>query len=281
MHLLGQLGIDIKLLIAQIINFGLLLWLLSKFLYKPIIKRIEKDEQELRQARIQNIRFNEEREQFAKKQKAEIAKIKRRSQEIIKEAESIASQIRKQIKEEATNEKKAIIERAKQRLEAKEEKFKQQIKTALQKETVAKIKHQMKSISSGRWHQAWHTVFFDNLLNQIKQVEFSKDHLTKLLDNFASKKNKTAAKALSEKEILELEHNSIGGIILEYAYPLSEEEDKKLIELLAKKIGVKSFVIKILKKKNSRLLGGFRLETAGLVFESNLLNEINNAVEIK
>ena len=53
MEILGKLGIDIKLLIAQIINFGLLLWLLKKFLYVPIVRRIEKDERELNEAKIQ------------------------------------------------------------------------------------------------------------------------------------------------------------------------------------------------------------------------------------
>ena len=53
MEILGKLGIDIKLLIAQIINFGLLLWLLKKFLYAPIVRRIEKDERELNEAKIQ------------------------------------------------------------------------------------------------------------------------------------------------------------------------------------------------------------------------------------
>jgi hypothetical protein len=51
--------------------------------------------------------------------------------------------------------------------------------------------------------------------------------------------------------------------------------------LLAKKIGVESKIIKIFKKKNDSLLNGFRLEIAGLIIESNLLNEIKNATIIK
>ena len=54
MEFLKNLGIDVKLLIAQIINFGLLLWLLKKLLYKPFIKRIEKDEKERESARVEN-----------------------------------------------------------------------------------------------------------------------------------------------------------------------------------------------------------------------------------
>jgi len=43
MELLGKLGVDPRLLLAQIVNFGLLLLILNKFLYKPLIKKIEKD----------------------------------------------------------------------------------------------------------------------------------------------------------------------------------------------------------------------------------------------
>ena len=65
MELLGNLGIDVSLLIAQMINFGLLLWLLTKFLYRPIVKRIEKDEKELKQARIQKKELEQQKNSFA------------------------------------------------------------------------------------------------------------------------------------------------------------------------------------------------------------------------
>ncbi|HDH31328.1 MAG TPA: hypothetical protein ENH26_00980, partial [Candidatus Wolfebacteria bacterium] len=72
MEFLGNLGIDIKLLIAQIINFGLLLWLLTKFLYKPIIKRIEKDETELKQAQIQKKELEQQKNTFVEQKKKEL-----------------------------------------------------------------------------------------------------------------------------------------------------------------------------------------------------------------
>ena len=65
--LLTQLGIDWKLLIAQIINFLVLLAILYKFLYKPVFKilhdREEKIEKSLRQAeRIEKNLFESEAE---------------------------------------------------------------------------------------------------------------------------------------------------------------------------------------------------------------------------
>ncbi len=116
MEFLGNLGIDIKLLIAQIINFGLLLWLLSKFLYKPIIKRIEKDENELKQAQIQNGKLERQRNTFAEQKKKEIAEAKKRAREIIKEAKNMAKEIKKQVQQETEQEKRAVIKQIKSRL---------------------------------------------------------------------------------------------------------------------------------------------------------------------
>jgi F-type H+-transporting ATPase subunit b len=97
MEFLGNLGIDVKLLVAQIINFGLLLWLLTKFLYRPIIKRIEKDETELKQAQIQNKELGQQKNAFAEQKKKEIAEAKKQAREIIKEAENIAKEIKKRV----------------------------------------------------------------------------------------------------------------------------------------------------------------------------------------
>jgi len=116
MEFLGNLGIDIKLLIAQIINFGLLLWLLTKFLYRPIIRRIEKDEQELKQAQIQNSKLEQQKNNFAEYKKTETAGIKKQAREIIKEANDMAEEIEKRIRQSAGEEKQAVIKQIKSRL---------------------------------------------------------------------------------------------------------------------------------------------------------------------
>jgi len=116
MQILGSLGIDTKLFFAQIVNFGLLLWLLTKFLYKPIINRIEKDETELKQAQIQNETLTKEKEEFEQQKRNETTKQKQQSQIIIQEAETIAKQIKKRAQIESTQEKQAVIKQIKDRL---------------------------------------------------------------------------------------------------------------------------------------------------------------------
>ncbi len=112
MGLLGDLGIDVRLLIAQIINFGLLLFLLSKFVYEPVMKRIEEDE--AAEGKLKEL--EKQTTEFEERKKTENLKAKRRTREMLKEAEGIAERIQAQARQEAEAEKQAIITQIQARL---------------------------------------------------------------------------------------------------------------------------------------------------------------------
>lgn len=116
MEILGKLGIDIKLLIAQIINFGLLLWLLKKFLYSPIIKRIEKDERELNEAKIQTEKLEKEKARFQEQKTRELAQTRKKAAGIVAEAEKIAGKIKEHAQKETEEEKKKVLQQIHNRL---------------------------------------------------------------------------------------------------------------------------------------------------------------------
>ena len=116
MHLLGQLGIDLPLLIAQVVNFCILLFLLWKFLYHPIIERIEADEAMLEQVQRDKEALQRETARL------EIARVtrekerKRSAEATIRDAEMIAHEIRERAREEARKEKEAVISQIHARL---------------------------------------------------------------------------------------------------------------------------------------------------------------------
>jgi F-type H+-transporting ATPase subunit b len=116
MQFLGELGIDTQLLLAQIINFGILLWLLNRFLYKPIVKRIEKDEAELKEAQMVKEDLEQEKRKFEQEKEKEIGEVKQRSQRIIKEAEEVAREIKQRARQEAEQERQAVVQQIKKRL---------------------------------------------------------------------------------------------------------------------------------------------------------------------
>ena len=93
-----QLGIDGQLLVTQLINFAIMVAILAKFLYKPILKTIND-----RQKRI------EEGLALAANMETEREKLKALHAKTVREAEAEAQKIINAAKKEAVAVKEAII----------------------------------------------------------------------------------------------------------------------------------------------------------------------------
>lgn len=116
MEFLGSVGIDVKLLFAQVVNFGLLLWLLSVWVYRPILRRIEEDEHELLKVREQQEALNKEKDLFEREKHKAVSEAKKHAEEIIYEAEAIAKGIRERAQKETDQERQAVVDQIKARL---------------------------------------------------------------------------------------------------------------------------------------------------------------------
>lgn len=116
MQFLGSLGVDLWLLLAQVCNFLLLLFVLNKLIYKPLIKRIEADEQTMRKVELSQLALQEKEQQLVVFEKQQHDEHTRRAREIIREAEEMAVAIRETAERETAQEKQAVIAQIKQRL---------------------------------------------------------------------------------------------------------------------------------------------------------------------
>jgi F-type H+-transporting ATPase subunit b len=117
-----KLGLDAALLISQIVNFLLLIILLKKFAYKPVLnmlsERAEKIEQSLRQAeKIEKELKNTETEKLK-----EINKAKEEAKKIIEEALIIAQNNTNKSLEETKAKTKEIVNKAKEEIQSEKEK---------------------------------------------------------------------------------------------------------------------------------------------------------------
>lgn len=97
-----SLGLDIKLLIAQIVNFGLLFLILRAVLYKPLLKIIDERNKKINDA-VENSQKLSER----------LAKIEEKEKEIFANARAKASREREELLKIANTERGKIIEEAK------------------------------------------------------------------------------------------------------------------------------------------------------------------------
>lgn len=95
------LGIDLKLLIAQIVNFLVLFVLLSKFLYKPITKLLSERQEKIAEG-IAN----------AEKAAKALNNAEKESEKIREKAYKEADEILKSAKDEANKEAAEIVKKA-------------------------------------------------------------------------------------------------------------------------------------------------------------------------
>ncbi len=131
MEIISKLGIDLKLLLAQIVNFFILFFILSKLIYKPLLSVIKK-RKEMISASVENSKKIEERLSSLEEEKAKI----------LAEANNQAVSIMYEAKQSALAEQNALIEKTKSEMEEAMKKHK--IQLALEKEKiVSDVKREM------------------------------------------------------------------------------------------------------------------------------------------
>jgi F-type H+-transporting ATPase subunit b len=102
------LEINIGVLLTQIINFGIIVYLLQRFLYKPVLSMLDKRKKEIKEGLLLKETMEAEKEKLAEKRKKIIKEANDEGQRIIaaavvdakKEEEVILSQARKKTHEE-------------------------------------------------------------------------------------------------------------------------------------------------------------------------------------
>lgn len=119
---LNAFGVDLFKLAFQIVNFLLLLWLLRRFAYKPVLGMI--DERRRRIAKgLEDAEAAERDRQLAQAEReAAVTEARREAQAMIARATKIAEDSRAEIVAEAKAEAEKVIARAREEITAEKEK---------------------------------------------------------------------------------------------------------------------------------------------------------------
>ncbi len=111
------LGINLPALIAQLINFGLLLLLFSVFLYKPLFKVLDERKQRIEEgmeaSEESKRRLSQTEEDVAK----ELDKARKEGQELIGQAQQIVARVQEEGREAARAEGEQLLERARNEIQ--------------------------------------------------------------------------------------------------------------------------------------------------------------------
>lgn len=121
MELLTKLGIDWKLLLAQSINFLIVLAVLYKFLYKPLLKFLDERKNRIESSLIEAKRIESELKDMQQKREETEREARRQAQEIIVVAEKEAENRRQEVIAKMKQEAQVALEEAKQRFESEKE----------------------------------------------------------------------------------------------------------------------------------------------------------------
>lgn len=117
MDALANLGIDGWGLVLYAVNFGVLIWLMHRFAYKPLVRMMD----ERREMIKKNVQEAQDlRSEFEEKAQVEQDQRKKREQELdtrIAEAKSVARNEAKAMIEEAQKQREAILSQAAQAAE--------------------------------------------------------------------------------------------------------------------------------------------------------------------
>ncbi|MBU1327401.1 F0F1 ATP synthase subunit B [Patescibacteria group bacterium] len=127
-----QLGIEPKLLLAQIINFCIIVVVLSKLLYKPILGMLEKRKKEIADNLVLAEKLHTEEEKLKLKRQEVIDAAKQEGLMVIEEAKKQASKEGKDIVAEAHKQSDETIRRAK----AESERIYEETQMNIRKESV-------------------------------------------------------------------------------------------------------------------------------------------------
>jgi F-type H+-transporting ATPase subunit b len=278
MQFLGSLGIDWKLLIAQIINFGLLLWILSKFLYGPIVRQIEKNEAELNEAKLLTEKLTKDKEVFVKQKRTDMADAQKKVQKMFQEAETSAEEIRKTAYEEQKKMKQQLINQATSAADSKKDLILSKIRKEVSQEVHAGILEKIGGSISAEDRRILNQYFVGQIQRDIESEAFEQDipRIRKVLESVGES---GGGNKKTTPQLQRLVREKLGILRLESASPLSDEERKAMVGLLEKKWGIDPMVLGLELVEKPELACGLRLELFGRVFERNLYHIVHNAIE--
>lgn len=127
-QLIQTFHIDVKLLIAQIVNFLIVLFVLYKFAYGPILKTLNDRTKKIEKGINDADEARKKLEEVSISEKEILTNAKKEAQEIIKKGEEAAGKNASEIVAEAKNQTEKMLSQAKIQIEEEKKKILQEVK---------------------------------------------------------------------------------------------------------------------------------------------------------
>jgi F-type H+-transporting ATPase subunit b len=120
-ELFSNLGIDLKLLFAQAVNFLLVLWLLNRFVFKKILRFLEERKKGIEQGLELTEKAKLEMERIGEVRHRAMGKAKELAEDLMLQSKAQGARAEKEIVEKARAGAEGILLKAKQESERKKQ----------------------------------------------------------------------------------------------------------------------------------------------------------------
>ena len=244
MRLLGSLGIDWKVFLIQVLNFTVLFWILKVLFYKPFITAIKQERKKAEDIKNGKKQLQIETEEMRKKEEEIIRQARLEAQQILAKTRTVSQKEKDKIIKHTGEEIKKILEDAKKKAQfIIEESQEQDTKRIINKaqETIQKI------------------------LSKSLTQNLHQQYVKEAMDN------------LGQSNLNKVRSTDVDVITVISAFPLTKEDKQKISDVLFKKLGTAAFTVKI----DKDLLLGIKIILNGFIIDSSLQNKINKIISSK
>jgi len=109
---IGELGVSLPTLIAQLVNFVILLVILYLVAYRPIMRMFDERSRKIKDSMEQTERIREQAERAEKETERRIQAASREGQEMVARAVKMGDEMRQKAEQDARVEAEALVSRA-------------------------------------------------------------------------------------------------------------------------------------------------------------------------
>lgn len=113
----GIVSVDIGLALSTIVVFALVLWVLGKFAWAPILGSLKAREQGIRNSIDEAAEMRADADKLLEEHRRQLAEARKESQQIVAEGRAAAERVRQDLEQKARAESDRMLQRARQEIE--------------------------------------------------------------------------------------------------------------------------------------------------------------------
>ncbi len=114
--IVGMFGLNWKLFLAQLVNFGIVLFVLWKWVFKPVTKGLSDRTEKIESSLVEAERIMKDRETFESWKQGEMGTVRTEASAIISAAKQTAEELKATTLKATTEEQTRLVEQTKERM---------------------------------------------------------------------------------------------------------------------------------------------------------------------